>query len=238
MDGVTPPGMRVLDLRGNQIRYLGIATIIASLKTLDLSGNPTLECVDAAKHSLPRLHTARFRETALRELQCLAQACPKVSEVDIGGCYFMMHLPKMKNVKKLFLDGCSHPQLLDSLQGMPRLQCVWVDPHLAPEVRFRLGHANVEINGERLEQQQYRSISHPTYRLVHDSSVSQHSSITQQNPSMNRSVTLDHLVPPNHDRSRRRRNYFKNQLPSEKTEEIFTSQVIRLGSQTISADET
>ena len=48
VDGVTPPGMRVLDLRGNQIRYLGIATIIASLKTLDLSGNPTLECVDAA----------------------------------------------------------------------------------------------------------------------------------------------------------------------------------------------
>jgi hypothetical protein len=149
-----------------------------------------------------------------------------------------MHLPKMKNVKKLFLDGCGHPQLFDSLQGMPRLQSVCVDPHQAPEVRFRLGLANVEINGERLEQQQYRSISHPTYRLVHDSSVSQHSSITQQNPSMNRSVTLDHLVPPNHDRSRRRRNYFKNQLPSEKTEEIFTSQVIRLGSQTISADET
>lgn len=56
---------------------------------------------------------------------------------------------------------------------------------------------------------------------------------------MSRSVTLDHLVaPPNHDRSRRRRNAFKNQLPSEKTEEIFTSQVIRLGSQTISAEET
>ena len=121
VDGVTPPGMRVLDLRGNQIRYLGIATIIASLKTLDLSGNPTLECVDAAKHSLPRLHTARFRGTALRELHCLAQACPKAAEVDIGGCYFMMHLPRMKNVKKLFLDGCGHPQLLDSLQGMPRL---------------------------------------------------------------------------------------------------------------------
>lgn len=128
VDGVTPPGMRVLDLRGNQIRYLGIATIIASLKTLDLTGNPTLECVDAAKHSLPRLHTARFRGTALRELQCLAQACPKVAEVDIGGCYFMMHLPRMKNVKKVFLDGCGHPQLLESLQGMPRLQSVWVDP--------------------------------------------------------------------------------------------------------------
>ena len=55
---------------------------------------------------------------------------------------------------------------------------------------------------------------------------------------MSRSVTLDHLVAPNHDRSRRRRNEFKNQLPSEKTEEIFTSQVIRLGSQTISAEET
>ena len=139
VDGVTPPGMRVLDLRGNQIRYLGIATILASLKTLDLTGNPTLECVDAAKHSLPRLHTARFRGTALRELQCLAQACPKVAEVDIGGCYFMMHLPRMKNVKKVFLDGCGNPQLLESLKGMPRLQSVWVDPHQAPEVRSRLG---------------------------------------------------------------------------------------------------
>ena len=55
---------------------------------------------------------------------------------------------------------------------------------------------------------------------------------------MNRSVTLDHLVPPNNQKSRSRRRAFKNQLPSEKTEEIFTSQVIRLGSQTIIAEET
>jgi len=87
--------MRVLDLPGNQSRYLGIPTIITSLKTLDLTANPTLECVDAAKHSIPRLHTPHFRGTALRELKCLAKACHKVSEVDIGRCYFMMHLPKM-----------------------------------------------------------------------------------------------------------------------------------------------
>ena len=49
----------------------------------------------------------------------------------------------MKNVKKGFLEGCGHPQLLNSLQGMPRLQTLWVDPHQATEIRFRLGHASV-----------------------------------------------------------------------------------------------
>ena len=61
VDEVTPTRMRVLDLRGNQIRYLGIATIIATLETLDLTGNLTLECVSVAKHSLPRVFIGRLR---------------------------------------------------------------------------------------------------------------------------------------------------------------------------------
>ena len=55
---------------------------------------------------------------------------------------------------------------------------------------------------------------------------------------MNRSVTLDHLMTPNNLTSSSRRKALKNQLPSEKTEEMFTSQVIRLGSKTISAQKT